>query len=82
MAPDVSNLDNSLSQSGSGSNTGPVIQSPAIPAPVVQSPAVPAPVVQGPAPALVIDTSTSSIDYGGTSEFIESAGMVIDCDFM
>lgn len=35
-------------------------------------------------PALAIDTidtSSTSVDYGGTSEFIESAGMVIDCDF-
>jgi hypothetical protein len=75
MAPDVSDLgfyNNTMSQSGSGSNAGAIMQSLDISAPVVQAPA----------PALAVDTSTTSIDYGGTSEFIESAGMLIDCDFM
>jgi hypothetical protein len=69
MAPHVSE---SMSQSGSGSNAGAVVQSHDISAPVVE----------GPATALVVDPSATSVDYGGTSEFIESAGMVIDCDFM
>jgi hypothetical protein len=72
---DVGFYDNTMSQSGSGSSAGAIIQSLDISAPVVQAPA----------PALAIDTidtSTASVDYGGTSEFIESAGMVIDCDFM
>ena len=75
MAPDVSDLgfyNNTMSQSRSGSNAGTIIQSLDISAPVVQAPA----------PALAVDTSTTSVDYDGTSEFIESAGMVIDCDFM
>lgn len=76
-APDVSDLgfyNDSMSQSGSGSNAGDVVQSPDID--------ISAPVVQGPTPALVVNTSATTVDYGGTSEFIESAGMVIDCDFM
>ena len=74
-ALDVSNLgfyNNTMSQSGSGSNAGAIIQSLDVSASVVQAPA----------PALAVDTSTTSVDYGGTSKFIESAGMVIDCDFM
>jgi hypothetical protein len=75
MASDVSDLgfyNNTMSQSGSGSNAGAIMQSLDISAPVVQAPA----------PALAVDTSTTSIDYGGTSEFIESAGMLIGCNFM
>ncbi|KAF8155840.1 hypothetical protein B0H34DRAFT_808831 [Crassisporium funariophilum] len=68
-------------QTNMNANVGPVIQPPAVPAPVIQSSAVQGPVVQGPAP-LVVDTSDSSIDSEGTTKFIESAGMVIDCDFM
>jgi hypothetical protein len=75
MAPNVFDLgfyNNTMSQSGSGFNAGTIIQSLDISAPVVQAPA----------PTLAVDTSTTSIDYGDTSEFIESAGMLIDCDFM
>ena len=68
IIPDVSNGPNdSMSQLEPVSNVA-----------IVQTPAISASVIQGPAPSPAVST----IDYGGTFEPIEAAGMIIDCNFM
>lgn len=57
------------------------VQTPIYPlSPVVGPAAVSVPVIQGAAPALA--RVSDCVNHAGTLEFIESSGMLIDCDFM